>query len=133
MELADLALSKGAAILRTGSNPVIPTINSRYLYHRKDNHRHNNTKIIVDFLTDTKALKSEIAELRSEMEVVPEVMKQAIAQNASMAMDQEEYAARYNALAERYQNAADRYKAIEAECASRTSQRKKFSLLLRSG
>ena len=41
-----------------------------------------------------------------------------------MAMDKEKYAARYNALAERYQNDADRYKTIEAECASRTSQRK---------
>jgi len=60
------------------------------------------------------------------MEVVTELMKQAIAQNASMAMDQEEYAARYNALAERYQNAADRYKAIETKCASHTSQRKKL-------
>jgi len=81
-------------------------------------------KIIVDFLTDTKILKSEAAELRDEMEIVTELMKQAIAQNASIAMDQEEYTARYNALAERYQNAADRYKTIEAECASRTSQRK---------
>ena len=39
-------------------------------------------------------------------------------------MDKEKYATRYDALAERYQNDADRYKAIEAECASRTSQRK---------
>ena len=81
-------------------------------------------KIIVDFLTDVKALKSEAADLRNEMEVVTELMKQAIAQNASMAMDQEEYAARYNALAERYQSVVDRYKAIEAECVSCTSQRK---------
>ena len=83
-------------------------------------------KIIVDFLTDTKTLKSEAAELRDEMEIVTELMKQAIAQNASIAMDQEEYTARYNALAERYQNAADRYKVIEAECTRRTSQRKKL-------
>ena len=52
------------------------------------------------------------------------LMKQVIAQNASMAMDQEEYDARYNALAERYQNAADRYTISEAEYASRTSQSK---------
>ena len=78
----------------------------------------------MDFLTDTKTLKSEAAELRGEMEVVTELMKQAIAQNASMAMNQEESAARYNALAERFQNAADRYKVIEAECANRASQRK---------
>lgn len=32
-------------------------------------------KIIVDFLTDTKAMKSEAAELRGEMEVVTELMK----------------------------------------------------------
>lgn len=57
---------------------------------------------------DTKSLKAEAAELRGEMEIVTELMKQAIAQNASMAMDQEEYAVRYNALAERFQKAADR-------------------------
>lgn len=67
-------------------------------------------KVIVDSLTDTEALKSEVAELRWEMEVVTELMKQAIAQNASMAREQEEYATRYNALAERCQNAADRYR-----------------------
>ena len=58
------------------------------------------------------------------MEVVTELMKQAIAQNASMAMDQEEYAARYNALAGRYQNAADRYTISAAEYAIRASQSK---------
>ena len=33
----------------------------------------------------------------------------------------------YNALAERYQNAADRFEIIEAECASCTPQRKMFT------
>ena len=83
-------------------------------------------KVIVDFLTNIKSLKTEAVELRGEMEVVTELMKQAIAQNASMAMDQEEYATRYNALAERFQTAADRYKSIEVECVRRTSQRKKL-------
>lgn len=60
------------------------------------------------------------------MEVATELMNHAIVQNTSMAMDQEEYASRYNALAKRYQSAADRYKAIEAECVHHTSQRKKL-------
>lgn len=46
-------------------------------------------------------------------------------------MNQEEYATRYNALAERYRNAADRYKAIEAECANRASQRKMLTSFAR--
>lgn len=66
------------------------------------------------------------------MEVVTVLMKQVIAQNASMAMDQEEYATRYNALAERYQNTADRYKVIEAECASLTRSAKCSHHLLNS-
>lgn len=78
----------------------------------------------MDFLTETKPLEPEAAELHSEMKVASELMNHAIVQNASMAMDQKEYAARYNAQAERYQNAADRYEAIEAEYARRTSQRK---------
>ena len=78
----------------------------------------------MDFLKDTKSPKSETNPLRGEMDVLAGRMKQAIAQNASMAMDQDEYAARYNALAERFQTAADRHKAIEAECANRASQRK---------
>lgn len=84
-------------------------------------------KSIVAFLTDTKALKTEAAELYSEMEVVTELMKQAIAQNASMALDQEDYAQRYNVLAQRYQKAADRHRAIEEECARRTSKRKSLN------
>lgn len=84
-------------------------------------------KSIVAFLTDTKALKTKAAELYSEMEVVTELMKQDIAQNASMALDQEDYAQRYNALAQRYQKAADRHRAIEEECARRTSKRKSLN------
>lgn len=83
-----------------------------------------NIKSIVDFLTDTTALKSEAAELHSEMEIVTGLMKQVIAQNASMVLDQEEYAQRYNAMAERYQKAADRHRAIEEEYARRTTKRK---------
>lgn len=78
----------------------------------------------MDFLTETKPLEPEAAELHSEMKVETELMNHAIVQNASMAVDQKEYAARYNALTERYQNTTDRYKAIEAKCASHTSQRK---------
>lgn len=85
-------------------------------------------KSIVAFLTDTKALESEATELYSEMEVVTELMKQAIAQNASMALDQEEFTSWYNALAERFQKAADRHRTIEDECARRTAKRKSLTV-----
>ncbi len=81
-------------------------------------------KTIVSFLTDTKALDAEAHELNGEIEIVKGLMKQAIAQNASAVLDQEEYERRYNALAERFNKAADRLKAIEEECAQRATKKK---------
>lgn len=84
-------------------------------------------KTIIAFLTYTKALRAEAAELHNEMDIVTALMKQAIQQNASMALNQEEYAQRYRALAERYQKAELRFKAIEDECAKRTSKRRSLT------
>lgn len=61
------------------------------------------------------------------MDIVTALMKQAIQQNASMALNQEEYAQRYRALAERYQKAELRFKAIEDECTKRNSKRRSLS------
>lgn len=75
---------------------------------------------LMEMLADTAELEREAAALRDEMEVTAQLMRQAIAQNASMAMNQEEYVQRYQSLTERYTKAAERVKAIEAECAQRT-------------
>ena len=63
-------------------------------------------KIAMAHLTDTTAVEAEAATLREEMAVVDELIRQVIAQNSNMALDQDEYQQRYDILAKRYKVAA---------------------------
>ena len=56
-------------------------------------------------------------------DLVDELIRQAISQNASMALNQADYQQRYDSLAKRYEDAATRVAAIEAECAARQASR----------
>ena len=84
------------------------------------------------YLTDTMANETEATALREEMAVVDESIRQAIAQNANMALNQNDYQQRYDNLANRYEVAATRVVAIEAECAARKAQRHSIDIFLRS-
>lgn len=55
-----------------------------------------------------------------------ELIRQVVSQNASAALDQEEYARKYDSLTERFHKAADRVKEIDAECARRKGQRREI-------
>ena len=61
-----------------------------------------------------------------EMSIVSELIRQAVGQNASAALDQAEYSRKYNGLTERFHKAADRVKEIDAECARRKGQRREI-------
>ena len=56
-------------------------------------------------LTDCTGIDKEIQTLLEEIEVETELTKRCIAENSQTAQDQEEYAARYNGFAERYEKA----------------------------
>ncbi len=90
---------------------------------------------LVDFfypLTATGEQESKADSLREEMAVASELIRQAIEQNASMAMNQEEFGQRYQSLSERFQRAADQLKEIEAECAKRAHKRSEMETFIKN-
>lgn len=59
---------------------------------------------IIQVLTDTSKLDKESAKLQSEFEVVTEMLKKCVEENAHSALNQAEYEERYKALAARYES-----------------------------
>lgn len=59
---------------------------------------------IIQALTDTSKLDKESAKLQNEMEIVTEMLRKYVEENANNALNQIEYEERYNALAERYES-----------------------------
>lgn len=59
---------------------------------------------IIKALTDTSKLDKESAKLQGEIEIVTEMLRKCVEENAHSALNQEEYEERYNVLAERYEN-----------------------------
>jgi hypothetical protein len=71
----------------------------------------------MDEITDTAALDRRIAKYTEECEVVAELIRKAVDENARIAQDQDEYEARHNALIARYE--AAKAKADEAQAEKR--------------
>ena len=92
----------------------------------------SENKAIMSYLLDTASIEREAAALRDEMAVVDELIRQGISQNASMALNQEDYQQQYDSLAKRYEDAAKRVAPIEAECAARKARRHSIDVFLNS-
>lgn len=81
----------------------------------------NKDELLADYerlakrLTDTTALDAESKALTSECEVVQELMRKAITENATQAIDQDEYSERYMALQQRYETASDRLNVLDRQ------------------
>ena len=82
-----------------------------------------DTETLIRFLTDTTELDREKADLQEELEITAQLMRRAIEQNASMALNQAEYEQRYQSLTERFDKTINRVESIEAECAQRRMKR----------
>jgi len=74
---------------------------------------------ILQTLTDTTALDSEAAALKQECEVVAELTRKAVEENARVAQNQDEYNMRHGALVERYNTATARLEEIQKERSNR--------------
>ena len=71
-------------------------------------------KLAQSVLCDVKAIDAELAELHSEIEVVTELSRKAIYENARTAVNQTEWAKRNNAYLERHAGASKRVDELEA-------------------
>ena len=74
-------------------------------------------------MAGTAETEAEAAVLREEMAVTEDLKRQAIAKNASVALNQAGYQQQYDDLDRRFKAAFARLKAIETERAERESRR----------
>lgn len=65
-------------------------------------------------LCDTTAIDTELSELRSEIEVVTELSRKAIYENARTAVNQSEWTERNSAYLDRHRRATERVDELEA-------------------
>ena len=93
-------------------------------------------KAIIALLTDTSALDRELASLVAELQITQSLQQQAIQQNATLALDQQEYQLRFEALSERFEKARIRKDQIDRQIQQRSAKRNmltEFIDLLRTG
>ena len=72
-----------------------------------------NYETIIQTLTDTTAIDNERARLQSECEVVAEIIRKSVEENAQSVLNQEEYQQSYNQLASRYEAAKVKLEKLE--------------------
>ena len=78
---------------------------------------------VKDTVVATAALEEEKAGLQEEMNVVAELIQQCINENARVALDQTEYQAKYNALADRFEKAKERLETVSMEITEKQARR----------
>ncbi len=75
-------------------------------------------------LTDTTAIDSQISELLREIEVITELTKKCVNENAATARDQTEYLNTYNGYVELYDKAKARYDDLQEQRNIRLTKRR---------
>lgn len=98
----------------------------------------NRSEIISDcesmrkFLMDFTSLDAEIDRQMEETQVVAELVKTAVKENASTAQSQETYLKKYESLTARYETAAKELERLQAERTRLSQQDKAISLFIRT-
>ena len=77
----------------------------------------------LDIAFDLTALETERTELESEIAVASDLIEKCVYENAHVALDQEEYQKRYDALTARFESAKARYNAVEDTILSKQSRK----------
>ena len=85
---------------------------------------------VLQTLTDTTTLEKKRAELQSEYDIVMELMRKCVEENARTPLNQDEYSQRYNALAERYQAAQNGIAETDGKLADQAAKREKITRFL---
>jgi hypothetical protein len=87
---------------------------------------------VLRVLTDTTDLDAEAAELQGEREVVAELTRKCVKDNAAAPLEQGEYEKRYNALVARYDAATARLQEVEARRLERGAKRTNITRFLKT-
>ena len=88
-------------------------------------------KQIIRLLTDHAALDSEAKQQTEEANVVAELIRKCVAENATTTQDQEAYLERYGGLKARYEAATQQLKQIEDQRTERKQRRQKMLEFIR--
>ena len=87
---------------------------------------------VLRVLTDNSTLDAEAATLKEECEVVMELTRKCVQENASTALDQEEYRQRYDGLLARFETVRARLAVIDEARIERTAKRTNITRFLES-
>ena len=87
---------------------------------------------VLRVLTDNSELDTEAASLKTECEVVMELTRKCVQENASTVLDQEEYRRRYEGLLARYEEVRARLAIVDESRIQRTAKRTHITRFLKS-
>ena len=74
-----------------------------------------NLRTVIHMLCENTALEKKQTELREEVEEAAALAEQCVSENARIALDQNEYAERYERLVQRYEKAKSELDAVMQE------------------
>lgn len=119
--------------------PVVDTETVQRLFIKAYNRMIQNRKQIIEdcelmrrVLTDFRTLDADIERQLEETQVVAELVKAAVRENASMAQSQEAYLKKYDALTKRYETAVAELERLQSLRTLRSQQDKAMSLFIRT-
>ena len=91
-----------------------------------------NAQMVIAMLCDSAELEKRQAELKEELEVVVGLVERCVAENARVALDQDEYTERYNGLVSRYEAVKGQYDEITQAIADKADRRKLLEQFLQT-
>lgn len=86
---------------------------------------------IIQDLTDASKLDKESVKLQGEMEIVTEMLRKCVDENAHSALNQIEYEERYNALAERYESIKRELEEIDEKRLKRSAKHQSIIVFIK--
>ena len=89
-------------------------------------------RMVRDTLSGTEELETKQEWLAEQMNVDADAVQSLIAENARVAQDQDAYAARYEALASRFEDTKEKYEKVTAEIAARGIRRREFDRFIKA-
>lgn len=91
-----------------------------------------NCEVVRAKYTDCSTIDAEIANLLREIDVVTELTRKCVEENATSAQNQSEYTTRYNGYVEQYSAAKARFEALEQERTLRLARADAFDTFIRT-
>lgn len=90
----------------------------------------SDCRMMYDTLTDTTAIDAEMDELLREAEVITELTRKCIEENAASAQNQEEFTAKYNGYEQRYEAVRKKVEKLQHQMRERQVQADSISAFM---